>query len=128
MAQTHPFGALEAQWHAARNHADQTSERIDQCVASIPEAQRENWTARPQYSDYGVEAAEHALDAACDRLNAAEHAIIGTPAISISDISVKLKVLHVWATMTDEPDALSWLFDAINTDLTRLEGDQLIAA
>ncbi len=74
------------------------------------------------------EAVEHEVDAACDRLNAAEHAIIETPAASLSDISVKLKVLYDWATMTDEPEALSWLFDAINTDLTRLEGDQLIAA
>ncbi len=124
-----PFIALKARWSAAVTRADRVTERIDQHIASMPEALRENWSQRPQYSDYGVEAAEHELDAATDRLNAAEHAIIGTPATSPSDIAVKLLVARQWARLIDDdPEALDWIFDTIADDFARLADEPAIAA
>ena len=124
---TDPFVTLEAQWLAAVASDDRATERVNRCIASIPE--REDWTQRPQYSDYGVEAAEHELDAACDRLNTAEHTIVRTPATDSSGLAIKFKVLRRWAGMFDnDPEALDWILEAIGDDFARLANNPAIAA
>ncbi len=124
-----PFVALRARWATAITSLDQASERIDQRIASMPETLRKNWSQRPQYGDYGVEAAEHELDAATDRLNATEYVIVGTPAAGPSDIAVKLQVARQWARLIDDdPEALDWIFDAIGADFARLADEPAIAA
>ncbi len=126
---SNPFIALEAQWSAALTGANRVLERIDQTIEAMPETLRKNWSQRPQYRKYGVEAAEHELDAATDRLNAAEHSIIGTPAANRSDIAVKLRVLRYWASIANgDAEALDWIFDAIADDFARLADEPAIAA
>lgn len=124
---TSPFVALEAQWLAASASADRALERVDECIASVPEAL--DWTRKPQMVKYGIRAAEFEAEAAVDRLNAAEHAIIGTPANGPSDLAVKFKVLRLWAGMFgDDPGALDWILDAIAEDFERLTVNPAIAA
>ena len=124
-----PFVALEAQWLAVSASADRASEQIDQRIEAMPEALRENWTRQPQYVDCGIQAAEIEAEAAVDRVNAAEHAIIGTPAKDASDLAVKFAVLRQWAGMFgDDPGALDWILDAIGDDFARLTVTPAIAA
>ena len=123
-----PFIALEAHWLAVSASADRASERIDQRIETMPKALRENWTQRPQYVDYGIEAAELESEAAVDRVNDAEHAIIGMPATGPSDIEIKFKVLRQWAGMFgDDPGALDWILDAITDDFARLTVNAIAA-
>ena len=95
----------------------------------MPETLRANWTQNPQYLDYGIQAAELEAEAAVDRVNAAEHAIIGAPANGPSDLAVKFDVLRQWASMFgDDPGALDWILDAIGDDFARLTAGPAIAA
>ena len=126
---TSPFVALEAQWLAAIASNERAGERIDQRIASMPEALGEHWTQEPQYSDYGIGPAELEAETTCARVNDAEHAIIGEPAIGASDLAVKFKVLRLWAGMFgDDPGALDWILDAIGDDFARLAVNPAIAA
>ena len=124
-----PFVALEAQWLAVSASADRASERIDQRIEAMPEALRGKCFSQPQYGDYGLQALEIEAESAVDRVNAAEHAIIGTPANCALDLAVKFKVLRQWAGMFgDDPGSLDWILEAIADDFARLTVSQALAA
>ena len=126
---TSPFVALEAQWLASIASNERAGERVDQRIASMPEALGEHWTQEPQYSDYGIGPAELETETTCARMSDAERAIIGEPANSASDLAVKFKVLRLWTGMFgDDPGALDWILDAIAEDFARLTVTPAIAA
>ena len=74
------FAFLMGEWRTAFETLESKMGKLDSAIDAMPVDLREHWSTRPQYLDYGIDAAEREIDAASDKLNDVEKRLLEMPA------------------------------------------------
>jgi hypothetical protein len=125
-------------WRTAQEALEGSMGKLDSAIDAMPEDIREHWSTRPQYIDYGIDAAEREIDTASDKLSDVEQRLLEMPAPDLWAVEYKVKILAHYAgrdqTETDcelcDARFVDFVADRILADLKNLTSNrvQILAA